>query len=68
MTPPQTVQYKWLCHGRVWSKRSALPGMKRLLGHFVHSTEEDPITEGELMTMVSEAENDGELTDRESEL
>ena len=41
---------------------------KRLLGHFVHSTEEDTTTEGELMTMVSEAENDGELTDRESEL
>ena len=41
---------------------------KKLLGHFVHSTEEDTITEGELMTMVSEAENDGELTDRESEL
>ena len=41
---------------------------KRLLGHFVHSTEEDTITEGELMTMVSEAENDGELTDRESKL
>ena len=41
---------------------------KRFLGHFVHSTEEDTITEGELMTMVSEAENDGEQTDRESEL
>ena len=41
---------------------------KRLLGHFVHCTEEDTITEGELMTMVSEAEHDGELTDRESEL
>ena len=41
---------------------------KRLLGHFVHSTEEDTITEGELMTMVSEAEKDGELTNRESEL
>ena len=41
---------------------------KRLLGHFVHSSESDTITEGELMTMVSEAENDGELTDRESEL
>ena len=41
---------------------------KRFLGHFVHSTEEDTITEGELMTMVSEAENDGELTDRESQL
>ena len=41
---------------------------KKLLGHFVHSSEEDTITEGELMTMVSEAENDGELTDRESEL
>ena len=41
---------------------------KRLLGHFIHSKEEDTITEGELMTMVSEAENDGELTDRESQL
>ena len=41
---------------------------KKLLGHFVHSGEADAITEGELMTMVSEAENDGELTDRESEL
>ena len=41
---------------------------KKLLGHFVHSGENDTITEGELMTMVSEAENDGELTDRESEL
>ena len=41
---------------------------KRLLNHFVHSSESDTITEGELMTMVSEAGNDGELTDRESEL
>ena len=41
---------------------------KKLLGHFVHSGEADTITEGELMTMVSEAENDGELTDRETEL
>ena len=41
---------------------------KKLLGHFVHSGEADTITEGELMTMVSEAENHGELTDRESEL
>ena len=41
---------------------------KKLLGHFVHSGEAATITEGELMTMVSEAENDGELTDRESEL
>ena len=41
---------------------------KKLLGHFVHSGEADTITEGELMTMVSEAEHDGELTDRESEL
>ena len=37
---------------------------KKLLGHFVHSGEADTITEGELMTMVSEAEIDGELTDR----
>ena len=35
---------------------------KKLLGHFVHSSESDTITEGELITMVSEAENDGELT------
>ena len=41
---------------------------KKLLGRFVHSGEADTITEGELMTMVSEAENDGELTDRESQL
>lgn len=41
---------------------------KKLLNHFIHSKETDTITEGELMTMVSEAENDGELTDRESEL
>ena len=44
------------------------PQWKKLLGRFVHSGEADTITEGELMTMVSEAENDGELTDRESEL
>ena len=30
--------------------------------------EKDTITEGELVTMVSEAEKDGELTNRESEL
>ena len=41
---------------------------KKLLNHFIHSSEEDTITEGELMTMVSEAESDGELTDRESQL
>ena len=41
---------------------------KKLLGHFVHNGESDAITEGELITMVSEAENDGELTDRESQL
>ena len=38
---------------------------KKLLGRFVHSSESDAITEGELITMVSEAENDGELTDRD---
>ena len=41
---------------------------KRLLSHFIHNKESDTITEGELMTMVSEAESDGELTDRESQL
>lgn len=41
---------------------------KKLLGRFVHSSESDTITEGELITMVSEAESDGELTDRESQL
>ena len=37
---------------------------KRLLGHFVHSTEEDTITEGELMTMVSDVEVEEILTPR----
>ena len=41
---------------------------KKLLGRFVHSSESDAITEGELITMVREAENAGELTDRESQL
>ncbi len=42
---------------------------KRLIGHFFHTSEEpDTITEGELITMVSEAESEGELTDREGEL
>ena len=41
---------------------------KKVLGRYFHSTESDTITEGELITMVSEAENDGELTDRESQL
>lgn len=41
---------------------------KKLLSRFVRNKEVDTITEGELMTMVSEAENDGELTDRESRL
>ena len=41
---------------------------KRFLQRHFHSEENDGITEGELMTMVSEAENDGGLTGRESEL
>ena len=42
---------------------------KKLIGHFFHAQEEpDTITEGELITMVSEAESEGELTDREGEL
>ena len=41
---------------------------KRFLSRHFHTDEADTITEGELITMVSEAENDGELTDRESEL
>lgn len=41
---------------------------KKFLSRHFHTGEADTITEGELMTMVSEAENDGELTDRESEL
>lgn len=41
---------------------------KGLLSRHFHAAENDTITEGELITMVSEAENDGELTDRESEL
>ena len=41
---------------------------KRFLAKRFDTGEKDTITEGELMTMVSEAENDGELTDRESQL
>jgi putative hemolysin len=41
---------------------------KQFLQRHFHSDESDTITEGELVTMVSEAEKDGELTDRESEL
>lgn len=41
---------------------------KKLLQRFFHSNESDAITEGELVTMVSEAEKDGALTDQESEL
>lgn len=41
---------------------------KGLLSRHFHSDENDTITEGELITMVSEAESDGGLTDRESEL
>ena len=41
---------------------------KKLLNRFFHSSENDVVTDAELLTMVGEAENDGELTDRESEL
>lgn len=41
---------------------------KRLLSRFFHSSEEDVVTDAELLTMVGEAESDGGLTDRESEL
>jgi putative hemolysin len=41
---------------------------KDFLSKHFHGDESDTITEGELITMVSEAENDGELTDKESEL
>ncbi len=41
---------------------------KQFLQRHFHTDESDTITEGELVTMVSEAEKDGELTDRESEL
>ena len=41
----------------------------KLVTHCFHSeAEPDAITEGELITMVSEAESEGELTDREGEL
>ena len=41
----------------------------KLITHCFHSkAEPDSITEGELITMVSEAESEGELTDREGEL
>ena len=41
---------------------------KDFLARRFHSDEQDTVTEGELVTMVSEAEKDGEITDRESEL
>ena len=41
---------------------------KKFLAKRFDTGEKDTITEGELVTMVSEAEKDGELTNRESEL
>ena len=41
---------------------------KKFLSRHFHGEENDGITDAELMTMVSEAENDGELTNYESEL
>ena len=41
---------------------------KSFLASRFYTDEKDTITEGELVTMVSEAEKDGEITDRESEL
>ena len=42
---------------------------KKLIGHVFHTQDEpETITENELITMVSEAESEGELTDREGEL
>ena len=41
---------------------------KKFLAKRFDAGEKDTITEGELVTMVSEAEKDGELTNRESEL
>ncbi len=41
---------------------------KRLLSRYFHSDEADVVTDAELLTMVGEAENDGGLTGRESEL
>ena len=42
--------------------------LKNFLAKRFDTGEKDTITEGELVTMVSEAEKDGELTNRESEL
>lgn len=41
---------------------------KKLLSRYFRAGELDVVTDAELLTMVGEAENDGELTDRESEL
>ena len=41
---------------------------KKFLSRHFHGEENDGITDAEVMTMVSEAENDGELTNHESEL
>ncbi len=41
---------------------------KRLLNHFIGRPQEEGITDEELMTMVSEAEREGELDEHESQL
>ena len=41
---------------------------KKLISRFFGGKEIDVVTDAELLTMVGEAENDGELTDHESEL
>lgn len=43
-------------------------GWKGVLAKYFHTAENDGITDAELMTMVTEAEQEGELTNRESEL
>lgn len=47
---------------------SLFSAWKRLLSRYFHSSEADVVTDAELLTMVGEAESDGGLTDRESEL
>lgn len=53
----------------IFTPLNALFGFwKTFLARRFNAGEKDTITEGELVTMVSEAEKDGELTNRESEL
>lgn len=56
------------CLCGIWPLNFIFGKWKSFLAGRFYTDEKDTITEGELVTMVSEAEKDGELTNRESEL